>query len=98
MSRALISKRLTQSIFYVAHSNRLNESFTVFFMKIASVFGSKVMIKRSSDKKILKNFFRVFHRFHHIFARKQRSRHMEIATEFPASSGANGGFRGGARS
>ena len=54
MSRALISKRFTQSIFCVAHSNRLNESFTVFFIENASVFGSKVMTKRSSDKKVLK--------------------------------------------
>ena len=31
MSRALISKRFEQSILYVAHSNRLFASFTVFF-------------------------------------------------------------------
>jgi len=60
MSRALISKRLTQSLFYVAHSNRLNESFTVFFIENASVFGSKVMSKRSRDKKVLKWTFTGF--------------------------------------
>ena len=56
MSRALISKRFTQSLFYVAHSNRLNLSFSVFFIEIASVFGSKVMGKRSTDKKIFEIF------------------------------------------
>ena len=54
MSRALISKRLMQSLFCVAHSNRLNLSFLVFFIEIASVSGSKVRGKRSSDKKVLK--------------------------------------------
>ena len=96
MSRALISRRFTQSLFYVAHSNRLNLSFSVFFIEIASVFGSKVMGKRSTDKKILENFFRDFRPKHHIWGRNEIRRNIASALKKLASLGAKEGFRGGA--